>query len=189
MKIGKAICLLVGLMIMCAATAMAQSKGTFLDASNRFSITLSDGWQAASYTDAFSRRRTEFVFGQRDEGLLRISRNNLGGRTLVQVVNRELEDLRFYHGKYLLSGREPFEGDALAGMRIAFYYIEHGRRATGVYYFLEDANAVWILRFTGQVGSLDANRDATDEIARSFRPKYDLPNVISHSNVWKAKIV
>jgi hypothetical protein len=88
-----------------------------------------------------------------------------------------------------LSGREPFEGDAFAGMRIAFYYIEHGRRATGVYYFLEDANAVWILRFTGQVGSLDANRDATDEIARSFRPKYDLPNVISHSNVWKAKIV
>lgn len=179
MKVRKAFYLPKGLMVICvvmvmfAVTAIAQSKGTFIDASNRFSVTLSDGWQAASYTDAFSRGRTEFVRGQRDEGLLRISRNSLGGRTLDQVVDRELEDLRFYSGKYLLSGREPFEGAALDGMRIAFYYIENGRRATGTYYFLADPSAVWILRFTGQVGFLDANREVTDEIARSFRPKYN----------------
>lgn len=171
MRIGKAMCVLTVLMTMCPATAMAQSNGTFIDASNRFRITLSEGWQAVSYTDAFSRSRTEFVRGQRDEGLLRISRNNLSGRTLDHAVDRELEDLRFYHGKYLLSVREPFEGKALRGLRIAFYYIEGGRRATGTYYFLADPSKVWILRFTGQVGSLDANRNATDEIARSFRPK------------------
>jgi hypothetical protein len=87
------------------------------------------------------------------------------------VVDRELEVLRFYEGKYLLSGRESFEGEALCGVRIAFYYTERGRQATGTYYFLEDTNAVWILRFTGRVGSLDADRGAIDQIARSFRPK------------------
>ena len=173
MRVATAICLLTGLMIMYAPSAIGQSKGTFIDASNTFSITLSEGWQAAHYTDAFRRKRTEFVRGHRDEGLLRISRSNLGGRTLAQVVDRELEDLRFQKGKYLSSGREGFEGDALNGTKIAFYYIKNSHRATGTYYFLADASAVWILRFTGRVGSIDANRDATDEIARSFRPKYD----------------
>jgi len=173
MEIVKSICLLTGLMMLCAPSAIGQSKGTFVDGSNTFSITLSEGWHAARYTDAFRRKRTEFVHGRRDQGLLRISRSNLGGRTLAQVVDRELEDLRFHDGKYLLSGREPFEGEVLNGTRIAFYYLKNGRRATGTYYFLVEARAVWILRFTGQVGFLDANRDSTDQIARSFRPKHD----------------
>lgn len=71
----------------------------------------------------------------------------------------------------MLSGREPFEGEAVNGIRIAFYYIEGSRQAIGKYYFLEDANAVWILRFTGRAGSLDKRPGITDRIARSFRPE------------------
>ncbi len=170
MKISKAINS-IALMIVCAVFGMAQSKGVFIDRANRFNITLSERWRSVNYTDAVGRERTEFVLGQRNDGLLRISRDRLGGRTLARVVDKELEDLRSYDGKYLLADREPFEGDSLRGIRIAFYYVEGSRQAAGTYYFLEETDEVWILRFTGRVGLLDVSRDTTDQIARSFRPK------------------
>src|SRR5687767_6153900 len=138
MKNGKTICAMAILMFMFATIGVAQSKGMFIDGTNKFTIILTEGWRAISYTDAVGRSRTEFIRGQRDDGLLRISKVNMGGRTLTQVVDRELEDLRFYHGKHLLAGREPFEGGTVSGMRIAFYYVDGGRQATGTYYFLED---------------------------------------------------
>ena len=171
MKIGKKIYAMAILMLMLATIGVAQSKGVFIDGTNKFTIMLTEGWRAINYTDAVGRSRMEFVHGQRDAGLLRISKVNLEGRTLAQVVDRELEDLRFYHGKYLLAGREPFEGEALSGIKIAFYYTEAGRQATGAYYFLEDAHAVWILRFKGRAGSVDKHPGVTDQIARSFRSK------------------
>jgi hypothetical protein len=171
MKISKSICAIATLMFMLATISVAQAKGAFIDGTNKFTIVLTEGWRAVSYTDAVGRRRTEFIRGQRDNGLLRISKINPGGRTLDQVIDRELEDLRVYQGKHLLIGREPFEGEAVSGIRIAFYYTEAGRQAIGTYYFLEDANAVWILRFTGRAGSLDRHPDITDRIARSFRPE------------------
>jgi hypothetical protein len=171
MKIGKKIYAMAILMLMLATIGVAQSKGMFIDGTNKFTIVLTEGWRAISYTDAVGRSRTEFVRGQRDDGLLRISKVNLGGRTLAQIVDRELEDLRVYHGKHLLVGREPFEGETVSGIRVVFYYTEAGRQAIGTYYFLEDAHAVWVLRFTGQAGTLDKHPGVTDQIARSFRPK------------------
>jgi hypothetical protein len=167
MKICKAAYAITTLMIVCATTGVAQS---FTDGTNEFRITLTEDWRGVTYTDAFRRHRTEFVRGQRNDGLLRISKDTLSTGSLDQVVDRELADLRSHKGKYLLSGRDAFEAEALSGIRIAFYYTERGRRASGTYYFLEDTNAVWILRFTGPVGSLDAHRDVIDQIARSFRP-------------------
>ena len=171
MKIGKSIFAIATLMFMLATIGVAQSKGTFIDGTNKFTIVLTEGWRAITYTDAVGRQRTEFVLGQRDDGLLRISKINLGGRTLDQVIDRELEDLRLYQGKHMLSSREPFEGETVSGIRIAFYYIEGGRQAIGTYYFFEDANSVWILRFTGRAGSLAKQPGITDRIARSFRPE------------------
>lgn len=171
MKIGKKIYAMAILILMLATIGVAQSKGMFIDSTNKFTIILTEGWRAISYTDAVGRSRTEFVRGQRDDGLLRISKVNPGGRTLAQVVDRELEDLRFYHNKNLLIGRGPFEGEMVSGQRISFYYIDGGRQATGTYYFLEDANTVWILRFTGRAGSLDKYPGITDQIASSFRPR------------------
>jgi hypothetical protein len=174
MKIGKKIYAMAILILMLATIGVAQSKGMFIDGTNKFTIMLTEDWRAINYTDAVGRSRTEFVRGQLDDGLLRISKVNLGGRTLAQVVDMELEDLRSYHGKHLLVGREPFEGEALSGIKIAFYYTKAGRQATGAYYFLEDAHAVWILRFTGQAGTLDKHPGVTDQIARSFRPQIPL---------------
>ena len=171
MKIGKSICAIATLMFMLATIGVAQSKGAFIDGTNKFTIVLTEGWRAISYTDAVGRQRTEFIRGQRDNGLLRISKINLGGRNLDQVIDRELEDLRLYRGKHMLLGREPFEGEAVSGIRVTFYYIDGRSQATGTYYFLEDANAVWILRFTGRAGSLDKQPGITDRIARSFRPE------------------
>jgi hypothetical protein len=171
MKISKRTLAMAVMIFMLATVGMAQSKGAFIDGINKFTIILADGWRAISYTDAVGRTRTEFVRGQRDDGLLRISKRDLGGRTLAQIVDRELEDMRFYHGKHMLVSRESFEGEAVSGLRIAFYYIDGGRQAKGIFYFLEDANAVWILRFTGRAGSLDKHPGITEQIARSFRPK------------------
>src|ERR1044072_6307963 len=138
MKVRETICAITALMIMCAVTAMAQSGETFTDRGNKFRIALSEDWRASRYTDAVGRKRMECVRGDRDKGLLRISKETPGKRTLDQVIDRELEDLRFYRGKHSLSGRDSFEGEALRGIRISFRYNEGGHQAKAVYYYLED---------------------------------------------------
>ena len=110
MKICKATYAIAALMIVCATTGVAQS---FIDGTNKFRITLTEDWLAVSYTDAFSRNRTEFVRGQRDDGLLRVSKGTFGARSLAQVVDRELADLRV-HNKFCYQAESHSKAKHLA---------------------------------------------------------------------------
>ena len=64
MKIGKTICAMAILMLMLATIGVAQSKGMFINGTNKFTIMLTEDWRAINYTDAVGRSRTEFVRGQ-----------------------------------------------------------------------------------------------------------------------------
>jgi hypothetical protein len=102
--------------------------------------------------------------------LLRIAKENLGGRKASDFLRDEEETSRVYKGGFEIIAKEPFGGGALTGMRLSYHYLENNRKLTASYYFLEQGDTLWILRFTGKRGSLDTNRNLTDQLARSFRP-------------------
>jgi hypothetical protein len=149
--------------------AAAQTGQEFVDKEGKFKVTLAGDWKPVSYSDAVGRQKTEFVYRDRSEGLLKITRENLSG-SLADMIRQEEENLRIYRSGFEGSSREQFGGGQLSGIRLSFYSVDSGRRTANTYYYLQDNNNVWVLRFTGRRGSLDTIRNVTDQIARSFRP-------------------
>jgi hypothetical protein len=155
------------LVVGCLAASRAQAEREFIDKTNGFKITLVGNWRAVPYTDAVGRQKTEFVYENRDHGLLRITRVNLSGSSLLDVVRREMDDFTLCYS-CVFAGQEAFAGDSLRGIRVALYYVEGDRRIVGTFYFLQEKEAVWILRFNGRAGSPGMVREITDAMARSF---------------------
>ena len=168
MKYRSLLLLIVGLMAFSSAAA-AQSSPEFVDKEGKFKLTLVGDWKAVSYSDAVGRQKTEFVYRDRSEGLLKISRENLSG-SLSDFIRQEEENLRVYRSGFEAANRETFGGGKLSGVRLAFYSVDSGRRTANSHYYLQDKNAVWVLRFSGKRGGLDTIRNLTDQIARSFQP-------------------
>ena len=163
---SKAPSLLIWLCISLCVTAVAQSDREFTDKADNFKIILVGDWQPVPYTDAFGRQKTDFVFHNRAEGLLKITKESLPGRSLANKVNSVLEDLKLRYA-CMYTGQEAIRGQ-LDGILVAIYYFEDGRSKIGTYYYLQDGDSVWILRFTGRAGSPGLSRDITDKMARSF---------------------
>jgi hypothetical protein len=150
--------------------ASAQSDREFQDKAGGFSVSLAGDWRAVTYNDAVGRQKTDFIYRDRSEGLLRVNKDALGGRQIDQVAREEEESLRISKEAFEQGGREPFGGGPLRGIRLAFNYVDGGRKMAATYYFLQDGNDMWVLRFTGKRGVLDRVRNLTDQIARSFHP-------------------
>jgi hypothetical protein len=143
-----------------------QSDREFINRIDNYQIVLSAGWQAVPYTDAVGRQKTEFVYHQRSEGLLRITRESLTGTLSDRVRNDQNEmSLRF---ACLFSSKEAFSGGHLAGVRVALYYFLDNQRVIATYYYLQDGDHVWVLRFTGHPTSAGITHELTDKMARSF---------------------
>ena len=149
--------------------ATAQSSQEFVDKEGKFKLTLVGEWKPVSYSDAVGRQKTEFVYRDRSEGLLKISKETLAG-SLADLVRQEEESLKIFRSGFEGASREPFGGGPLSGVRLSFYTVDSGRRTANTHYYLQDKNAVWVLRFTGKRGSLDTIRNLTDQIARGFQP-------------------
>jgi hypothetical protein len=146
----------------------AQSDSEYADPGGKFRVTLYSDWKGVSYSDAVGRPKTEFVYRDRSEGLLKITREKLNG-TLAETVRQEEENLKIYRSGYERGAVEPFGGGNLAGIRLSFFSTEGARKMANTYYYLEEKGGVWVLRFSGKRGSLDTNRNVTDQIARSFK--------------------
>ncbi|HJQ25756.1 MAG TPA: hypothetical protein VKA60_17685 [Blastocatellia bacterium] len=153
-----------------AAAAFAQDDGqAFVDKSGGYKLSLYGDWRAVSYNDAVGRSRTEFVFRDRAEGLLKVSSQPLEG-ALATMVQSEEENQRIYRAGFERAASEPFGGGTLSGMRLSFYTTEGPRQLAHTIYFLQDKNTVYVLRFSGKRGVLDRNRNLSDQVARSFQP-------------------
>lgn len=159
---------IIGLLLL-SSIAMAQSGEEFVDKVGQFKLTLVGEWKAISYNDAVGRQKTEFVYRDRSEGLLKISRENLSG-SLSDLIRQEEENLRVYRSGFEGATRETFGGGKLTGVRLSFYSVDSGRRTANAHYYLQDKNTVWVLKFSGKRGGLDTNRNLIDQIARSFQP-------------------
>ena len=147
-----------------------QARSDYQDPAGKFTVSLLSDWKAVSYSDAVGRPKTEFVYKDRREGLLRITKETLSGGSLENMVRSEEENLRTYRPGFERAATEPFGGGVLKGLRFSFYATEGGRHVAYTYYYLQDDSSIWVLRFVGRRGSLDVNRNITDQMARSFQP-------------------
>ena len=153
-----------------APAVYAQNGQEFVDPAGQYKLTLIGDWRAVSYNDAVGRQKTEFVYRDRAEGLLKITREALNV-SLADAVRQEEENLKIYRSGFEGAAREPFGGGTLGGTRLSFFSTEGNRKMANTCYYLQDKNAMWVLRFIGKRGSLDTLRNLTDQIARSFRPQ------------------
>jgi hypothetical protein len=146
-----------------------QSEKEHIDETGGFRLSLLSDWRAVSYSDAVGRQKTEFVYRDRSEGLLKVSKQSLNG-SLADMVKREEDTLRLYRAGFERASSELFGGGELDGYRLSFYTADGGRQTASTFYFLRDKETVWVLRFTGKRGTIDAIRNVTDRLARSFQP-------------------
>lgn len=147
--------------------APTQSDREFTDRVRNFKITLVSDWQPLTYSDAVGQQKTNFIFRNRNEGLLTITRENLSGRSLADCVKNDLSDLEVTYA-CLSIGKEAFKGGQLSGLRATLRYVDGGRKAAGTFYYLQDVKTVWILRFTANPDSPGITLEITDKMAGSF---------------------
>jgi hypothetical protein len=165
----KGLLYLTAIAVVCPLLAVAQTGEEYVDQAGKFKLMLMGDWRAVSYNDAVGRQKTEFVYRDRSEGLLKVSRENLSG-SIADLIREQEQNLTITLSGFERAASESFGGGALSGMRFSFYNTRGGRQVANTYYYLKDGNSVWILRFSGKRGTLDAIRNVTDQIARSFRP-------------------
>ncbi|MEN3331801.1 MAG: hypothetical protein V7641_1166 [Blastocatellia bacterium] len=149
--------------------AHAQDGQAYVDKAGGYKLSLYGDWRAINYNDAVGRAKTEFVFRDRSEGLMKISSQPLQG-ALANMVQAEEENQRIYRAGFERAASETFGGGTLNGMRLSFYTTEGTRQLAHTIYFLQDKNTIYVLRFTGKRGVLDRIRNISDQVARSFQP-------------------
>jgi len=118
-------------------------------------------------------QHTEFIYGDRNDGYLRIRKEALEqGLTIKEFAHRDQDQKTRYLPGYV-EGKEdpPFTG-RLSGVTLSYEFTERGKPMAGRTYYLQgDSTTVYVLRFTGMRDKLLRIRNQTDLIARSLRLK------------------
>lgn len=136
-----------------------------------YTIDLPAGWSEESFIDGAKIKRTEYVYGDRSQGLLKVKRIRAErGQTLEDVAGRDVDGtLKFLPG-YVPGRAERFGGGSLQGQFVQFDFTRGGRQLLGRHYYLAGSDgAVWVLQYTGDRSILGQLRNVTDQMARSFR--------------------
>jgi hypothetical protein len=154
------------ILLMLGSIGSHQSDQEFVNKTENYTIVLAADWRPQSYTDAVGRQKTEFVFHQRAQGLLTITKESLIG-SLSDRVRNDQNDMRLRCASVYFS-EDKFDAGQLSGIRVAVYYVQDSRKVVGTYYYLQDRDSVWVLRFTGEATSTGITREITDRMARSF---------------------
>ena len=129
-------------------------------------------WKLISEPDEI-HQHTEFIYGDRNDGFLRIRKEILPeGTAIKEFAQQDLDQKERFLPGYIGGGKpDPFQG-RLSGVTISFEYTQAGKPMTGRTYYLQaDSHTVYALRFTGMRDKLARIRNQTDLIARSFKLK------------------
>jgi hypothetical protein len=117
-------------------------------------------------------QHTEFIYGDRLDGYLRIRKEALTDGLTVRQFGEQDQDQRTRFLPGFVTGKgESFNG-RLDGWTLSYEYTQAGKPMSGRTYYLQaDAHTVYVLRFTGLRQKLLSVRNQTDFIARSLRVK------------------
>lgn len=148
----------------------ASQSQEYVDPEGKYKFTLVGDWKAVNYSDAVGRQKTEFIYGDRSVGLLKITREKLNGNTVSTRAREEEDNLKMYTVGFERASVEHFDVGQRDGVRFAFFSANGGRKQAAAFYYIQDGDAVWVLKFTGRRGTLDTIRNITDRMVRSFTP-------------------
>ena len=117
-------------------------------------------------------QHTEFVYGDRNDGYLRIRKEAVEeGITVKDFALRDQDQrTRFLPG--FVDGKQDSFNGRLSGVTLSYEYTQAGKPMAGrTYYLQSDNRTVYVLRFTGLRDKLLRIRNQTDLIARSLKLK------------------
>lgn len=161
------------LMILFALAYPVTAQQTFNDDKVEYTLELpSPVWKAVSGPDSI-QERTEFVYGDRMDGYLRIRKEAVDAATdLSELARHDQEQkLRYLPGYVEGKKQEKFSG-RYDGLTATYEFIRMGKPMLGrIYYLRVDNRTVYMLHFTGLRDKLERIRNQTDLIARSFKLK------------------
>jgi hypothetical protein len=159
---------LVSVFLLVCAAALAQQSYTSAD----YALELpSERWRVIQEPDSL-HEHAEFIYGDRNDGFLRIRKEVVEAGTTASDLSRRDQDqkLRFQTG-YIEGKEEKFAG-RLSGMTLGYEYTSGGKAMAGrIYYLQSDSRTIYTLRFTGLRDRLAQIRNQTDSIARTFHLK------------------
>jgi hypothetical protein len=117
-------------------------------------------------------QHAEFVYGDRNDGYLRIRKETLDeGLTVKEFAHRDQDQKERFRPGYVDGKEEDFPG-RLSGVTMSYEFTQAGKPMAGRSYYLQgDSRTVYVLRFTGMRAKLLPIRNQTDLIARSLRLK------------------
>ncbi|MDQ3817355.1 MAG: hypothetical protein M3362_06660 [Acidobacteriota bacterium] len=131
----------------------------------------SERWRVTQEPDSM-HEHAEFIYGDRNDGYLRIRKEVVEAGTTADDLARRDQDqkLRFQTG--YIEGKEDKFAGRLEGVTYGYEYTSGGKSMAGrIYYLQADNRTIYTLRFTGLREKLSLIRNQTDSIARSFKLK------------------
>jgi hypothetical protein len=133
----------------------------------------SPNWKLIDEPDDI-HQNTEFVYGDRVDGYLRIRKEILDeGLTIKEYATRDQDQrVRLFLPGYVDGKMDDRFLGRLTGVAVSYEYTQAGKPMAGRTYYLQaDSRTVYALRFTGMRDKLARIRNQTDQIARSLRLK------------------
>jgi hypothetical protein len=128
-------------------------------------------WRLVDEPDEM-HQHAEFVYGDRNDGYMRIRKEKLDeGLTVREFGRRDQEQkVRFLPG--YVDGKEDNFTGRLSGVTVSYEFTQAGKPMAGRTYYLQaDDRTVYAIRFTGARDKLSRIRNQTDQIARTFKLK------------------
>jgi hypothetical protein len=144
---------------------------SFTDPGGKYELVLREGWEPTTQKDGGGNMVTDFIFENRERGLLRIREVPIEGNPSAEdAARREVENrIRFMPG-YTAGSTERFTTTHAEGVALSFDFSRGGRNKTARYYYLKfNDTTVYVLKFEGDPAVLRSMRNRTDLMARSFR--------------------
>ena len=128
-------------------------------------------WRLVDEPDEI-HQHAEFVYGDRNDGYLRIRKEAIEeGLTVEEFAKRDQDQKERFRPGYVDGKEESFTG-RLTGRTISYEFTQAGKPMAGRSYYLQGGSrTVYVLRFTGLRDKLLRIRNQTDLIARSLRLK------------------
>jgi hypothetical protein len=128
-------------------------------------------WRLVDEPDEL-HQHAEFIYGDRNDGYLRIRKETMDeGSTVAEFARRDHDQKLRYLPGYVEGKEERFAG-RMSGVTISYEYTQAGKQMAGrTYYLQSEGRTVYVLRFTGMRDKLSRIRNQTDQIARTFKLK------------------
>ncbi len=161
----------VGLLALCLSMAQAQTQ-IYDDAHAGYTFELpSPTWRAIERPDS-EHAHTEFVYGDRSDGYLRIRKEVVADGMTTAALSRRDHDLKLRFLAGYVEGKEENFAGRLKGVTSSYEFTASGKPMLGrIYYLQADSHTIYVLHFTGARDKLMRIRNQTDSMARSFQPK------------------